>query len=40
MACARSLRKHELDPDVLVEDVVTVPGGVTEVVRLEADGFA
>lgn len=40
MACARSLRKHGLDPDVLVEDVVTVPGGVTEVVRLEAEGFA
>lgn len=40
VVCARSLRKHGFDPDALIENVVTVPGGVTEVVRLEADGFA
>jgi intracellular sulfur oxidation DsrE/DsrF family protein len=39
-ACARSLRNHGLDPGALVEGVVAVPGGVTEVVRLEGDGFA
>lgn len=39
-ACARALRNHGLDPADLVAGVVTVPGGVTEVVRLEADGFA
>jgi intracellular sulfur oxidation DsrE/DsrF family protein len=39
-ACARSLRNHGLDPGALVEGVVVVPGGVTEVVRLEGDGFA
>lgn len=39
-ACARSLRNHGLDPGALVEGMVAVPGGVTEVVRLEADGFA
>ena len=39
-ACARALRNHGLDPAALVDGVVTVPGGVTEVVRLEADGFA
>jgi len=40
VACARSLRNHGLDPGALVEGVVAVPGGVTEVVRLEGDGFA
>ncbi len=39
-ACARSLRNHGLGNGPLIEGVVTVPGGVTEVVRLEADGFA
>lgn len=39
-ACARSLRNHGLDPGALVEGVVTVPGGVAEVVRLEGEGFA
>ena len=39
-ACARSLRNHGLGSGPLVEGVVAVPGGVTEVVRLEADGFA
>ena len=39
-ACARSLRSHGLDPGGLVEGVVTVPGGVAEVVRLEGEGFA
>ncbi len=39
-ACARALRNHGLDPGELVDGVVTVPGGVTEVVRLEGDGFA
>jgi uncharacterized protein len=39
-ACGRALRNHGLDPGALVEGVVAVPGGVTEVVRLEADGFA
>jgi intracellular sulfur oxidation DsrE/DsrF family protein len=39
-ACARSLRNHGLCPEALVEGVVTVPGGVTEVVRLESEGYA
>lgn len=39
-ACARSLRNHGLGNGPLIEGVVPVPGGVTEVVRLEADGFA
>jgi intracellular sulfur oxidation DsrE/DsrF family protein len=38
--CARSLRNHGLDTQALVEGVVTVPGGVAEVVRLEGEGYA
>ncbi len=38
--CARSLRNHGLDAAALVGGVVTVPGGVAEVVRLEGEGFA
>jgi intracellular sulfur oxidation DsrE/DsrF family protein len=40
VACARSLRKHGLGDEPLIEGVVAVPGGVTETVRLQADGFA
>ncbi len=39
-ACARSLRNHGLDAGTLVAGVITVPGGVAEVVRLEETGFA
>ncbi len=39
-ACARSLRRHGLDPGELLEGVVAVPGGVTGAVRPEAEGFA
>jgi uncharacterized protein len=39
-ACARSLRNHGLGEGPLLEGVVTVPGGVSEAVRLETDGFA
>ncbi|MEN6341065.1 MAG: DsrE family protein [Methanospirillum sp.] len=39
-ACARSLRKHGLGDGPLIEGVTTVAGGVTEAVRLQADGFA
>jgi intracellular sulfur oxidation DsrE/DsrF family protein len=40
VACARSLRNRGLGSGALIEGVVVVPGGVTEVVRLEGDGFA
>ena len=40
VACARALRNHRLDPDDLTEGVESVPGGVTEVVRLQGEGYA
>lgn len=39
-ACGRALRNHGLADSPLIEGVSVVPGGVTEVVRLQADGFA
>jgi intracellular sulfur oxidation DsrE/DsrF family protein len=39
-ACARSLRNHGFEDGPILGGVVTVPGGVSEAVRLETDGFA
>ncbi len=39
-ACARALRNHRLNPGDLMEGVESVPGGVTEVVRLQGEGYA
>jgi intracellular sulfur oxidation DsrE/DsrF family protein len=40
LACRRSLRNHGLADGPLLDGVGIVPGGVTEVVRLEARGYA
>lgn len=40
LACERALRRHGVDPGSLVAGVEVVPGGASEAVRLQGEGWA
>lgn len=40
LACERALTRHGIDPGSLVAGIEVVPGGASEAVRLQSEGWA